>query len=81
MCPIKVNTCKISPLPICGDGVMYLEVVDQMLGVEYTNIFYPELIHDNSKNNWAPFVAPESWSRGNFIIPGFFQTDADNIIS
>ena len=56
---------------------MFLEGVEQVLGVAFTNIFYPKVIHDKSKNNWAPFVAPESWICGSLIINRFVQTDAE----
>ena len=38
-------------------------------------------IPDLFKNNWEPFVAPESWSCGGFVLNGFVKTDAENIVS
>ena len=80
ICPIKVNTCKNIILPIWGDDVMFLEGVEQVLAVAFANAFDTKVVHDKSKTNWAPFVAPESRIFGGFIIPGFVQTDAEKII-
>ena len=59
---------------------MFLEGVDQLLGVALANVFNTKVFNYKSKKNWAPFVAPESWSCGGFIITGFVKTDMEKII-
>ena len=57
---VRVNTCKLPSLPIYGDGVMFLGCVYQVLRVAFAKIFNPEVVDYDFKNNWVPFVAPES---------------------
>ena len=78
--PSKVNTCKTSHLPICGDGAIFLEGVEQVLGVAFTNILNPKVVNYDPEQDWEPFMAPESWSCGGFIITGFVKTDAEKIL-
>ena len=59
---------------------MFLEGVEQVLVMALPNVLYPEVVKNKAKNNWAAFVAPESWSFGGSIITVFVQTDAENII-
>ena len=51
-----------------------------MVGVAFTDVFNPEVVDDEPKNNSAPFVAPESGSCGGFILTRFVEADAQNII-
>ena len=60
---------------------MFLLGVEKMLGMEFTNIFYPKVVNDKSENDWEPFVAPESWSCGSFVITVFVQKGTEKIIS
>ena len=78
--PSKVNTCKTSHLPICGDGAIFLEGVEQVLGVAFTNILNPKVVNYDPEQDWEPFMAPESWSCGGFIITGFVKTEAEKTI-
>ena len=43
------------------------------------NVFNPEVINYKSKNNWAPFLVPESRSCGGFIITSFANMGAEKI--
>ena len=58
ICLVKVNTRKLPPLPIYVDGVIFLECVQQVVGVAFSNVFNPKVVDYESKNNWAPFGAP-----------------------
>ena len=80
ICPVKFNSRKFGPLPICGDGKMLLKSLFQMVGVEFTHVFNTEVVVNETKNNWAPFVATETGSCGRFIVTGFFDAFEENII-
>ena len=57
ICTVKVNICN-PPLTICGDGVILLKGVEQVLGVAFANVFDHEVFNYKSEKNWAPFVTP-----------------------
>ena len=59
---------------------MFLEGVEQVLGVAFANVFNPKGVNYKSKDKWAPFVSPEYWSCGGFIVTCFFMIDAEKII-
>ena len=51
-----------------------------MVGVASANIFNTKVIDYDSEDNWAPFVAPESWSCGLLILFIFVKADEEKII-
>ena len=51
-----------------------------MVGGAFTNILNNEVIDDENKKNWAPFVAPDSGSCGRFIVTGFVEDFSEKII-
>ena len=51
-----------------------------MVVVVFANVFNTKAVDYESKKNWAPFVAPESWSCGGFIVTDFVKMDVENII-
>ena len=59
---------------------MFMEGVEQVLGVAFANVFNPEVVNYKSENNWAPFVELESWSCEFFVVTGFVKTDVETII-
>ena len=80
ICPVKFNSPKFGTLQICGDCAMFLYGLLKIMGVAFTNIFITKVIDDNNENKWAPFVAPYPGSCGHFIVTGFFEAFAENII-
>ena len=50
------------------------------MDVEFTNVFNPEVVDNDPKNNCAPCVAPESRGCGGFIVPIFVEADTEKII-
>ena len=74
------STPEKFPFPICGYGVMFLKGLEQMVGVAFVDVFNPDFIDGEPKNNWAPFVAPESESFGCFVVVVFGEADAKNIV-
>ena len=58
VCTVKVNYRKFGPLPICGNGLIFLKGLLHMVGVAFTHVFNNKVVGDETENNWAPFVAP-----------------------
>ena len=50
------------------------------MGVAFTYIFNTEIVNNETKNNWAPFVAPEYGSCGRFIVTIFVEAYTEKII-
>ena len=80
VCPVKVNPNKFGPLPIFGNGIMFLKGLWQIVGVSFTHVFNTKVVKNENKNNWAPFVAPEPMSCGRFIVTGFVEAFVEMFI-
>ncbi len=42
--------------------------------VFFTDIFHSEVVDDQSKLYWAPFVAPESWYESALVVASFVES-------
>ena len=45
VCPVKVNSHKFGPIPICGYSVMFMKGLLQMEGVAFVHVFNTEVVN------------------------------------
>ena len=51
-----------------------------MVEVLQANILHTKVIHQEAKLNWQPFVPPQSWNGGCFVVPLCFQAFAEEVV-
>ena len=56
--PVHIETKVTCALPIVGDRVIFLEGVNEMLGMFPADVFYSEIIHAEGEGIGTPFVRP-----------------------
>ena len=70
-----VGACGVSPVngksaeegsgPVDGDGVQFLEGLDEVVGVFLEDVLHPKVVDDKRENDGLGGVLPESKSSGN----------------
>ena len=56
--PCYVDSCKFQSRPICGDFVMLLECMQEVLCMSFVHVFDAEVVHNEDECNGPPFVSP-----------------------
>ena len=59
---------------------MFLKGLYQIVGMAFTAVFIPEVVDDEAKKTWVPFVVLASESCGGFIVTGFVEAYMEKII-
>ena len=52
VCLVEVNSRKFGPVPFCGDGVILLKGLFQMVSMVFTNVFNTKVSDDEEKRIW-----------------------------
>jgi len=62
------------------DPVEFLENVQEVIEVFYSNVFYAKVIYDEAELDRTPFVAPETRGGFNFIIAFSEKAGSEEIV-
>ena len=57
--PFQFNARKLVAFPINGNFVVFLEDLEEVIGMLLANILNAKVVHYQEKFDWAPLVAPE----------------------
>jgi hypothetical protein len=71
--PSEIDASKFSPGPVGGDGVMFLEGMQEVFSMSSVSILYAEVINNEYKHDRPPLVTPEAWCGGTLVVPLCFQ--------
>ena len=78
--PFDVNARKLVSSHVELDPMIFFEKIEEVVEVVDPVIFDPEVVHNQTELNWAPFVPPKSWSGCCFIIPFDDKARAEEIV-
>ena len=79
--PIQVNVCKFLTLPILGYVMILFKNTFQVISVLLYHIFNSKIINYEHNLYGAPFVTPQSWSCGYFIVVCILQSFSEKVLS
>ena len=79
--PIQVNACKFLTLPILGYVMMIFKNTFQGISVLLSHILKSKIINYEHKLYGAPFVTPQAWSCGCFIVVYILQSRSEQVVS
>ena len=63
--PVNVESAEEGTGPVDGDGVEFLEGLDEVVGVLFANVLDPKVINDKVENDGLGGVLPERRGSGN----------------
>ena len=69
--PFNINTCIFLTLPVSSDRVVFLQCVKEMLCMLFADIFDAKIIDSYTEHDGAPFVHPNAWIGGGFVVSFF----------
>ena len=52
---------------------MLEEDVAKVIGVDFVNVFYAEVVNDYIEEDWAPLVAPEAWGGRTLVVTSLVE--------
>ena len=67
--PFDVDPSKFVPCHVALNSVVFFEDIQQVVEVFQANIFHTKVVYKEAKLNWPPFVTPQSWDGGRFVVP------------
>ena len=56
--PLEFDSGIHIALPIFGDVVVFLEVISEVLGIPFTDIFNTKVVHNEAEEDRTPVVTP-----------------------
>ena len=71
--PFNINTRVFLSLPVSIDCVVFLQCVNDMLCVLFADMFDAKIIDGLIGHDRAPFVQPQAWGGGGFILSFFIK--------
>ena len=79
--PIQVNACKFLTLPILVYVMMLLKNTCQVISVLLSHILNSKIINYEQKWYGIPFVTPQAWGCGCFIVLCILQSRSEQVVS
>ena len=66
--PVEINAGKAGADQVLGDFLTLEEGVAKVVGVAFVDVFYAEVVNNNTEEDWAPLVVPEAWGSGTLVV-------------
>ena len=76
--PLDVDLGKLVPCHVALYSVVLLEEIQKVVKMFNAHILHTKVVHKEAKLDRPPFVTPQSWNGGRFVVPLCFESFVPN---
>ena len=66
--PFELDPAVQVARPVLNEFILVADAFYEMVGMFFAHIFYAEIVNNKQESDWPPFVSPQSWRIGAFVI-------------